>query len=92
MGSEGHDQTDLGFRCPLTDSLDTVEYIDIQERPLSDRADFFCSYMPQRDFFSPKAQLNYKIVNLRVGSDRGVDYDKEQLLTVSTSDIRVYAG
>ena len=29
-------QSDLGIRCPLTESLDTAEYIDKQRRPCAD--------------------------------------------------------
>ena len=32
-------QADMGFRCPLTESMDTVIYIDEQRMPTSD-----CTY------------------------------------------------
>ena len=46
-------QSDLGFCCPLTESLDTVEYTDAQPMPSFDWAtsladlSIFCSHVPE---------------------------------------------
>ena len=50
-------QSGLSLHCPLTDSFDIVEYIDIEQRSLSGCAaslaelDLYCSHMSRRNSF-----------------------------------------